>query len=211
MLREAYLQYQAIDNDESLDKDQKAEAQNAASFSSDQVSRRDHHALDLASVSDLAPVPEHSPSEVAVSREAQGAEGGKDLIVVASVATTPSITHSGLVYALGTIAYDFGDEARRDLFRQAMAPVHCDGLMLTPIPMILARWWSISITIPHATVELRGPTRHGGCPIKRSYGSEGALSAVATSQTRQRRQRGAVDQAPGRWQSHRSPWCWWLV
>lgn len=134
MPREAYLQYQAIDNDDSLDKDQKAEAQNAASFSGDQVSRRDHHALDLASVSDLAPVPEHSPSEVAVSREAQGAEGGKDLTVVASVATTPSITHSGLVYALGTIAYDFGDEARRDLFRQAMAPVHCDGLMLTSIP-----------------------------------------------------------------------------
>lgn len=104
------------------------------SFAGDQVSRREHHALDLASVSELVPVLEHSPSAAIVSREAHGAGGGKDLTVVASAAITPSIAHSGLVYALGTIAYDFGDEARRDLFQQAMAPVQRDGLTLPSDP-----------------------------------------------------------------------------
>jgi hypothetical protein len=46
----------------------------------------------------------------------------------------PSTAHSGLVYALGTIAYDFGDETRRDLFQQAMAPVSRDGLSLPADP-----------------------------------------------------------------------------
>ncbi|MFN9941393.1 MAG: hypothetical protein ACK56I_18130, partial [bacterium] len=104
------------------------------SFAGDQVSRREHHALDLASVSELVPVLEHSPSAAIVSREAHGAGGGKDLTVVPSAAITPSIAHSGLVYALGTIAYDFGDEARRDLFQQAMAPVQRDGLTLPSDP-----------------------------------------------------------------------------
>jgi hypothetical protein len=47
---------------------------------------------------------------------------------------SPSTAHSGLVYALGTIAYDFGDETRRDLFQQAMAPVSRDGLSLPADP-----------------------------------------------------------------------------
>lgn len=104
------------------------------SFAGDQVSRREHHALDLASVSELVPVLEHSPSAAVVSREAHGAGGGNDLTVVASAAITPSTAHSGLVYALGTIAYDFGDEARRDLFQQAMAPVQRDGLTIPSDP-----------------------------------------------------------------------------
>jgi hypothetical protein len=47
---------------------------------------------------------------------------------------SPSTAHSGLVYALGLISYDFGDETRRDLFQQAMAPVSRDGLTLPPDP-----------------------------------------------------------------------------
>ncbi len=46
----------------------------------------------------------------------------------------PSTAHSGHVYALGTIAYDFGDEARRDTFKQKMAPVNLNGVMVPPDP-----------------------------------------------------------------------------
>ncbi|MEM9926619.1 MAG: PatA/PatG family cyanobactin maturation protease [Cyanobacteria bacterium P01_D01_bin.50] len=36
---------------------------------------------------------------------------------------TPSTAHSGIVYALGTLGYDFGSEARRDSFKQLMPGV----------------------------------------------------------------------------------------
>ena len=36
-------------------------------------------------------------------------------------AVTPSTAHSGNVYALGTLGYDFGDEARLDTFKERMA------------------------------------------------------------------------------------------
>ncbi len=41
---------------------------------------------------------------------------------------------SKLVYALGTIGYDFGDEARRDTFKQFMPPVEIDGVMIPANP-----------------------------------------------------------------------------
>jgi cyanobactin maturation PatA/PatG family protease len=40
----------------------------------------------------------------------------------------------GLVYALGTISYDFGTEARRDSFKQLMPPVEVDGIVVPPNP-----------------------------------------------------------------------------
>ncbi len=46
----------------------------------------------------------------------------------------PSTAHSGHVYALGTIGYDFGDAARRDTFKQTMAPVNLNGVMVPPNP-----------------------------------------------------------------------------
>ncbi len=46
----------------------------------------------------------------------------------------PSTAHSGHVYALGTLSYDFGDEARRDTFKQRMAPVSLDGVMVPADP-----------------------------------------------------------------------------
>lgn len=51
-----------------------------------------------------------------------------------SPAITPSTAHSGQVYALGTVSYDFGDEARLDTFRQLMPPVELDGIMIPPDP-----------------------------------------------------------------------------
>ncbi|MEM9214504.1 MAG: PatA/PatG family cyanobactin maturation protease [Cyanobacteria bacterium P01_F01_bin.150] len=47
---------------------------------------------------------------------------------------TPSTAHSGHVYALGTLNYDFGDETRRDSFKQLMAPVELNGVMVPPDP-----------------------------------------------------------------------------
>jgi len=47
---------------------------------------------------------------------------------------TPSTAHTGHVYTLGTIAYDFGDAARRDTFKQRMAPVELNGVMVPPDP-----------------------------------------------------------------------------
>lgn len=46
---------------------------------------------------------------------------------------SPSAT-SNLVYALGTINYDFGSEARRDTFKQLMPAVNIDGTMIPANP-----------------------------------------------------------------------------
>ncbi|AHJ29685.1 S8 family peptidase [Nodularia spumigena] len=46
---------------------------------------------------------------------------------------TPSAA-SQLVYALGTIGYDFGDEARRDSFKQLMPAVNIDGAIIPANP-----------------------------------------------------------------------------
>lgn len=45
----------------------------------------------------------------------------------------PSIV-SGLVYALGTIGYDFGSDARRDTFKQRMVAVNVDGVLAPANP-----------------------------------------------------------------------------
>jgi cyanobactin maturation PatA/PatG family protease len=46
---------------------------------------------------------------------------------------TPSAA-SKLVYALGTIGYDFGNEARRDTFKQLMPAVNMDGAIIPANP-----------------------------------------------------------------------------
>ncbi|MDB9513179.1 PatA/PatG family cyanobactin maturation protease [Kamptonema animale CS-326] len=46
---------------------------------------------------------------------------------------TPSAT-SKFVYALGTIGYDFGSEARRDTFKQLMPAIEIDGTVIPPNP-----------------------------------------------------------------------------
>lgn len=46
----------------------------------------------------------------------------------------PSTAFSGHVYALGTLGYDFGDEARRDSFKQLMPPFELDGIMVPADP-----------------------------------------------------------------------------
>ena len=51
-----------------------------------------------------------------------------------SATVEASTAHSGHVYALGTIGYDFGDDARRDTFKQLMAPAEVDGIIVPPDP-----------------------------------------------------------------------------
>ncbi len=45
-----------------------------------------------------------------------------------------STAFSGHVYALGTLSYDFGDETRVDTFKERMAPVEMDSILVPPDP-----------------------------------------------------------------------------
>ncbi len=59
--------------------------------------------------------------------------GTMQLSSVAVATITPSAP-SKLVYALGTIGYDFGTEARRDTFKQLMPAVEIDGTIIPTNP-----------------------------------------------------------------------------
>ncbi|MFI0425071.1 PatA/PatG family cyanobactin maturation protease [Spongiactinospora sp. 9N601] len=59
--------------------------------------------------------------------------GGRDGGVIPSAGQQPA-TAPRLVYALGTLGYDFGTEARRDTFKQLMPPVDVDGVPLPANP-----------------------------------------------------------------------------
>lgn len=47
---------------------------------------------------------------------------------------TPSTAHTGQIYALGTLGYDFGSQARRDSFKQLMSAVNLDSLLVPANP-----------------------------------------------------------------------------
>ncbi len=56
-------------------------------------------------------------------------------VTAADPATVEASTaYSGNVYALGTIGYDFGDETRRDTFKQLMLPSEVNGIIVTADP-----------------------------------------------------------------------------
>ena len=83
-------------------------------------------------------------NDIGSAMEASGAApscgcGGSMPVPQASAAgASPSMADApdagGLVYALGTISYDFGTEARRDSFKQLMPPVEVDGIVVPPNP-----------------------------------------------------------------------------
>ncbi|UKO98991.1 S8 family peptidase [Nostoc sp. UHCC 0870] len=62
-----------------------------------------------------------------------GGAGGLGQVATIPQSVTPSAA-SKLVYALGTIGYDFGDEARRDSFKQLMPAVDIDGAIIPANP-----------------------------------------------------------------------------
>ena len=79
----------------------------------------------LAPVGGSAPAPMGGPS-------LPDAPANQPAGVGPSMADAPDA--DGLVYALGSLSYDFGTEARRDSFKQLMPPVEIDGNVVPPNP-----------------------------------------------------------------------------
>jgi cyanobactin maturation PatA/PatG family protease len=78
-------------------------------------------------------------NEVHSSASAQLVTASASLADISSPAplTSSSITPSAVsnkVYALGTLGYDFGSEARRDTFKQLMPAVNVNGVLVPPNP-----------------------------------------------------------------------------
>lgn len=80
------------------------------------------------------------------------------------------------VYALGTLGYDFGSDARRDTFKQLMAPVQIDGIVVPANPFDSRQMvdhlranpsearsliWTLNIELtPIYAIEAEGPYAH---------------------------------------------------
>lgn len=109
------------------------------SFAGDQVTRTEHTgyaSVAPAGTPNTAPAPATetaspeptdtpAPAETAATPSTQSANPS---------AVKASTAFSGNVYAIGSLGYDFGDEARRDTFKQLMAPADLDGIMVPPDP-----------------------------------------------------------------------------
>lgn len=107
------------------------------SFAGDQVTRTERagYAMPNATVAPASIIgamatdssPAVQPATLATPTEAS--------VTAADLATVEASTaYSGNVYALGTIGYDFGDETRRDTFKQLMAPSEVNGIIVTADP-----------------------------------------------------------------------------
>ncbi|MDT9200437.1 PatA/PatG family cyanobactin maturation protease [Limnospira sp. PMC 1042.18] len=104
------------------------------SFAGDRVNRTEHSTLGVNAIGSAVGI---EPSAVKVSDVATQTPATESLTASASLTPAdvqPSKAGSGHVFALGTIGYDFGDEARRDTFKQTMAPVNLNGVMVPPDP-----------------------------------------------------------------------------
>jgi len=95
------------------------------SFAGDQVTRTERPGYAMPSPA----VQPATPTEASVIAAADS-----DAAPVNPATVEASTAHSGHVYALGTIGYDFGDDARRDTFKQLMAPAEIDGIIVPPDP-----------------------------------------------------------------------------
>jgi cyanobactin maturation PatA/PatG family protease len=76
------------------------------------------------------------PSAAATSGAWQSAapasDAAPDGVVTSAASNSPGVLPP--VYALGTLGYDFGSDARRDTFKQLMAPVEIDGTVVPANP-----------------------------------------------------------------------------
>ncbi|AFY37270.1 peptidase S8 and S53 subtilisin kexin sedolisin [[Leptolyngbya] sp. PCC 7376] len=101
------------------------------SFAGDRVTRTEHQDGAIASA-----IPSlHQPTEIApltTSPDINSTPAAPNHLQPTNV--KPSTAFSGHVYALGTLGYDFGDEARRDTFKQTMAPTEVNGVMVPGNP-----------------------------------------------------------------------------
>ncbi|MEQ8465766.1 PatA/PatG family cyanobactin maturation protease [Coleofasciculus sp. E1-EBD-02] len=103
------------------------------SFAGDQVTRTERAGYAMptpASITATSPaVQPATPTEASVIAAADS-----DAALANPATVEASTAFSGNVYALGTLGYDFGDDARRDTFKQLMAPAEIDGIMVPPDP-----------------------------------------------------------------------------
>ena len=100
------------------------------SFAGDQVTRTERvgYAMPTATAASqtVQPATPATPTEASVT--------AADAATADAATVEASTAFSGHVYALGTLGYDFGDEARRDTFKQLMAPAELNGIMVPPNP-----------------------------------------------------------------------------
>ncbi|MEA5517005.1 PatA/PatG family cyanobactin maturation protease [Nodularia sp. UHCC 0506] len=89
--------------------------------------------LEVAPSIDVSNQVEKSLVESSISSQFQQKLAISQGINYSADSITPSAA-SKLVYALGNIGYDFGDEARRDSFKQLMPAVNIDGAVIPANP-----------------------------------------------------------------------------
>jgi len=106
------------------------------SFAGEQVTRTEHSGvIPAAWVAPLAASPEaNATGDIGIETAAVSVPVSIQPTDLTASTVKPSQAHSGNVYVLGTIGYDFGDAARRDTFKQNMAPVDLNGVMVPPDP-----------------------------------------------------------------------------
>ncbi|MBD2677099.1 MULTISPECIES: PatA/PatG family cyanobactin maturation protease [Nostoc] len=80
-----------------------------------------------ASITAASPAVE--PTDATTSETSVTAADAADAATVEA-----SIAYDGNVYALGILGYDFGDETRRDSFKELMPPTQVNGIMVPPDP-----------------------------------------------------------------------------
>ncbi|MBD2545078.1 PatA/PatG family cyanobactin maturation protease [Planktothricoides raciborskii] len=106
------------------------------SFAGDQVTRTEWAGYALPTPTAMSA--SSAPSSAVVAAIAENAVTDSAIATVQESAEPTNIETStafaGDVYALGTLGYDFGDEARRDTFKQLMPPFELDGIMVPPDP-----------------------------------------------------------------------------
>ncbi|MEZ7129062.1 PatA/PatG family cyanobactin maturation protease [Nonomuraea sp. AD125B] len=83
-------------------------------------------------VSSIRTAPTSAPSPVPSAVPSAAAGDERAGVTVSADAAGPAPRR--LVYALGTLGYDFGTEARRDTFKQLMPPVEVEGISLPANP-----------------------------------------------------------------------------
>jgi cyanobactin maturation PatA/PatG family protease len=113
------------------------------SFAGDQVTRTEWAGYGTAIAGDTSSIPAGmtaiAASSVGDSTMTMQAATPMAAEVAVTAAADPatveaSTAFSGHVYALGTLGYDFGDETRVDTFKERMAPVEMDSILVPPDP-----------------------------------------------------------------------------
>ncbi|MEM6404153.1 MAG: PatA/PatG family cyanobactin maturation protease, partial [Cyanobacteria bacterium P01_D01_bin.116] len=80
-------------------------------------------------------IPDSIPVAISNSEESEILVTASGTVESHNNHVTASTAYSGLVYALGTLSYDFGSEARRDSFKQLMGAVdNGNGIMVPANP-----------------------------------------------------------------------------